>query len=137
MCIRDRRAEKLVEQANHFTVMDTFKINGKLTLGENIADLGGLTIAYDALQIAMKDHPQKAEIEGFTPDQRFFLSWAQVWRSNIRRENQLLRLKTDVHSPAKYRTNGPISNLPAFHKAFNVTEGQALYRSPEEIAKIW
>ena len=133
----NERAEKLVEQANHFTVMDTFKINGKLTLGENIADLGGLTIAYDALQIAMKDHPQKAEIEGFTPDQRFFLSWAQVWRSNIRRENQLLRLKTDVHSPAKYRTNGPISNLPAFHKAFNVTEGQALYRSPEEIAKIW
>lgn len=133
----NERIKFLVEQADNYTVLDTFKINGKLTLGENIADLGGLTIAYDALQIAMQDNPPKPEIDGFSPEQRFYLSWAQVWRSNIRREAQLLRLKTDVHSPAKYRTNGPLSNLQEFHAAFNVTEGQKLYRNPEEVAKIW
>lgn len=131
------RAKILIEQADNYTAIDTFTINGKLTLGENIADLGGLTIAFEALQIAMAKNPPKPLIDGFTPEQRFFLSWAQVWRSNIRRENQLLRLKTDVHSPAKYRTNGPLSNLPEFHKAFNVKQDQALYRAPEEVARIW
>jgi len=127
----------VIEQADNYTVLDTFTINGQLTLGENIADLGGLTISYSAMKIAMQDNPPKAKIDGFTPEQRFFLSWAQVWRSNIRREEQLMRLKTDVHSPAKYRTNGPVSNLPQFYEAFNVTEGQALYRNAESRAKIW
>lgn len=131
------RTRILVEQANNYVVIDTFTINGELTLGENIADLGGLTIAFEALKMAMEKNPPKSNIDGFTPEQRFFLSWAQVWRSNIRRENQLLRLKTDVHSPAKYRTNGPLSNLPEFHQAFNVTEEQKLYRPPEEVARIW
>ncbi|MGC9364489.1 MAG: M13 family metallopeptidase [Fidelibacterota bacterium] len=131
------RTRILVEQANNYVVIDTFTINGELTLGENIADLGGLTIAFEALKMAMEQNPPKASIDGFTPEQRFFLSWAQVWRSNIRRENQLLRLKTDVHSPAKYRTNGPLSNLPAFHQAFNVTEGHKLYRPSDEVARIW
>jgi len=133
----NERTKLVIEQADNYTVLDTFKINGKLTLGENIADLGGLTIAYAALQIAMQENPAKPKIDGFTPEQRFYLSWAQVWRTNIRRENQLLRLKTDVHSPAKYRTNGPVSNFPEFHKAFNVSEGQKLYRNIDEIAKIW
>ncbi len=133
----DQRTKVLVEQADDYAVIDTNKINGRLTLGENIADLGGLTIAYDALQLAMKNNPAKLEVDGFTPEQRFFLSWAQVWRSNIREEEQLMRLKTDPHSPAKYRTNGPISNLPNFHAAFHVKEGQNMYRSPEEVAKIW
>ncbi|MDO9548755.1 MAG: M13 family metallopeptidase [Candidatus Marinimicrobia bacterium] len=133
----NERTKLVIGQADNYTVIDTFKINGKLTLGENIADLGGLTIAFAALQIAMQKNPAKPEIDGVTPEQRFYLSWAQVWRSNIRRENQLLRLKTDVHSPAKYRTNGPVSNLPEFHTAFNVTEDQTLYRNPDEIARIW
>ena len=133
----NERTKLVIEQADNYTVLDTFKINGELTLGENIADLGGLTIAYTALQIAMQKNPTNPEIDGFTPEQRFYLSWAQVWRTNIRRENQLLRLKTDVHSPAKYRTNGPVSNLPEFHKTFNVTDDQTLFRTPEEIARIW
>lgn len=131
------RTRILVEQANNYVAIDTFTINGELTLGENIADLGGLTIAFEALKMAMEQNQPKTNIDGFTPEQRFFLSWAQVWRSNIRRENQLLRFKTDVHSPAKYRTNGPLSNLPEFHQAFNVTQGQKLYRPPEEVARIW
>ena len=127
----------LVDQANNYAVIDTNTINGQLTLGENIADLGGLTIAFDALKLAMAKNPPKSEIDGFTAEQRFYLSWAQVWRSNIRVEEQLKRLKTDVHSPSKYRTNGPISNLTDFHNAFDVKEGQAMYRSPETVAKVW
>jgi len=133
----NKRIKILIEQADAYAAIDTFKINGKLTLGENIADLGGLTIAYDALKMAMKKNPPDKVIDGFTPEQRFFLSWAQVWRSNIRRENQLLRLKTDVHSPAKYRTNGPLSNLPPFFTAFNVHESDKMYRPEDQIAKIW
>lgn len=133
----NKRIKILIEQADDYAAIDTFKINGKLTLGENIADLGGLTIAYDALQMAMKKNPPNKIIDGFTPEQRFFLSWAQVWRSNIRRENLLLRLKTDVHSPAKYRTNGPLSNLPTFFTAFNVHKGDKMYRPENQIAKIW
>lgn len=131
------RAAQLADEFDHFTPVDTFHINGKLTLGENIADLGGLNIAYDALQKALKENPQPEKIDGFTPEQRFFLSYAQVWRNNIRKENLLLRLKTDVHSPGEFRTNGELMNLPAFYAAFGVKEGDKMYLPPEKRVKIW
>jgi len=126
----------LVEQFDHFVVLDTNTVDGELTLGENIADLGGLSIAFDALQMAMQAKPAKT-IDGLTPEQRFFLAWAQVWRSNIREENQLLRLKTDVHSPAIARVNGPFRNIDAFYSAFAVDEDNKLYLPEEERAHVW
>jgi putative endopeptidase len=81
--------------------------------------------------------PAAAKIDGFTPQQRFFLSWAQVWRENVRKESLLLRLKIDVHSPGKFRTIGPFSNLPAFYRAFDLKPGDAMYRPENEIVKIW
>lgn len=133
----NERTQLLVNQFNQFTPVDTVHINGKLTLGENIADLGGLNVAYDALQRALDKNPPKAEIDGFTPDQRFFLGYAQVWRNNIRKKNLLLRLKTDVHSPGKYRVLGSLSNLKAFYTAFNVKKGDKMWRPESERAKIW
>ena len=133
----DERAQVLVDQFNQYFPVDTVHIDGKLTLGENIADLGGLNVSYDALQHAMAKNPPKAEIDGFTPDQRFFLGYAQVWRNNIRKENLLLRLKTDVHSPGKYRVIGPLSDLPTFYAAFDVKEGDAMWRPEDKRAKIW
>jgi putative endopeptidase len=110
-------------------------VNGKLTLGENIADLGGLTIAYYAMQMALDKDGRPALIDGYTPEQRFFISWATIWRQNIRPENQKVRLVTDPHSPGQFRCNGPLSNMTEFMKAFSVQEGAPMVRS--EKAKIW
>lgn len=129
-------ADKLVEQYSGFVALDDLKVNGALTQGENIADLGGLTMAYAALQKALEKNPQKP-IDGFTPDQRFFISFAQVWRNNIREAELKRRLKVDVHSPGKFRTLGPLSNMPEFYKAFEVSKGQAMYRSDAERVEIW
>lgn len=131
------RTEGLVSQFGQFEAVDDVHINGELTLGENIADLGGLNIALDAFREAVKKKPPPGEIDGFTPVQRFFLSWAQIWRRNIRKETLLLRLKTDVHSPDKFRTNGPLINLEAFHSAFNIKPGQPMYLPPEKRVTIW
>lgn len=133
----EARAAVLAKEFDQFVPVDTVHINGKLTLGENIADLGGLNIAFQALQEALKKYPQPQKIDGFTPEQRFFLSYAQVWRNNIRKKALLLRLKTDVHSPGKYRVDGPLKNLPAFFTAFHVKEGDKMYLPPEKRAKIW
>jgi len=132
----DKRAKGLVDQYSNFVAVDTMKIDGKLTLGENIADLGGLTVAYAAFS-KTDEFKEGKKIDGFTPQQRFFLSWAQVWRNNIRDENLKLRLKTDVHSPGKQRVNGPLANLPQFYAAFDVKEGDPMRRSSDEIVKIW
>lgn len=129
-----QRAGLLVKQYDNYAVIDDAHVNGKLTLGENIADLGGLNIAYDAFVKTLKTNEK---IDGFTPKQRFFLSWAQVWRGNIRKESLLMRLKTDVHSPGKFRTIGPFSNLPSFYEAFNVKPGDAMYRPGKDLVKIW
>ncbi|GAB4380033.1 MAG: M13 family metallopeptidase [Calditrichia bacterium] len=131
------RAEILVRQYNEFVPVDTFHVNGKLTLGENIADLGGLNIAYDAFQMAKAKNPQTGKIDGFTPEQRFFLSYAQIWRNNIRPENLKLRLKTDVHSPGEFRANGPLMNMPAFYASFDIKEGDPMYRPESQRAQIW
>jgi len=130
-------AQLVVDQFNGYTVVDSVShVNGRLTLGENIADLGGLTVAYHAMEkaIAGKPHPR---IDGFTPEQRFFLGWAQVWRSLARPEQALNSLKTDSHSPNKWRVNGPLSNMPEFKQAFGCKESDPMVRPESLRARIW
>ncbi|MGB3463390.1 MAG: M13 family metallopeptidase [Rhodanobacter lindaniclasticus] len=138
----DARTAKLVQQFNDYTPIKDkpdAHVNGKLTLGENIADLGGLNVAYDALQVALKQHPAEASqtIDGYTPDQRFFLNWARVWRGNIREQQALLRLNTDPHAPASLRAIGAPSNMPAFATAFQCKPGDAMVRPADKQVKIW
>lgn len=138
----DARAQKLVEQFDAYTPLKDHPdahVNGKLTLGENIADLGGLNVAYDALQAALKAHPQEAgkKIDGYTEDQRFFLNWARVWRSHIRDKQALLSLNTDPHAPNALRAIAAPSNMPAFATAFQCKPGDAMIRPADKQVKIW
>ena len=138
----DSRTAKLVQQFNDYTPIKDkpdAHVNGQLTLGENIADLGGLNVAYDALQVALKQHPEEAgkQIDGYTEDQRFFLNWARVWRGSIREKQALLRLNTDPHAPASLRAIGAPSNMPAFATAFQCKPGDAMVRSDDTQVKIW
>ncbi len=134
----DARGDALVAQYNAFCPLDDGKtcVNGRLTLGENIGDVGGLSLAYRAYKLATagKDVPV---IDGLTGDQRFFLAWAQVWRSQQREDNARQRLRTDSHSPEEYRTNGVVRQMDAWYKAFNVKPGDALYLPPEQRVRIW
>ncbi len=130
----DKRAEGLVEQFDGFPVLDDLTVNGRLTLGENIADLGGVAIAFDALRRAGLDGD---EIDGFTPAQRFFLSYATVWRSNYTDEYIRLITTTDPHAPNHYRTNGPLTNFPPFHEAFALSESDAMVRDESAVVEIW
>jgi predicted metalloendopeptidase len=127
---------RLAAQYDAYEPIEGYHINGKFTLGENIADLGGMTIAHQAylLSLGGKESPV---IDGLTGDQRFFMGWAQVWRRKYRDENLLTRLKTDPHSPSEYRCNGVATNLPAFYSAFDVKESDKLYTPPEKRVKIW
>jgi putative endopeptidase len=127
---------KLVNQFNAYNVLDTIHVNGKLTLGENIGDLGGLNAAYEAFKMT-KQGKSDVKIDGFTPDQRFFLSWAQVWRGNILPESAAQLIVTDSHSPGPYRTIGAPVNMDAWYKAFDVKPGDKLYIAPENRLKIW
>lgn len=130
------KANQVVEQYNAYTVLDSIPVNGKLTLGENLADLGGLAIAY----AAFKKTPQgqsTEKIDGFTPDQRFFLSWAQVWRMNVRPETAAQLILTDPHSPGHARTIGPLVNMDAWYAAFDVQPTDSLYVKPENRIKVW
>ncbi|MEO7305947.1 MAG: M13 family metallopeptidase [Ferruginibacter sp.] len=131
-----KRADEVVQQYNGYTVLDTLHVNGKLTLGENLADLGGLSIAYEAFKNT-KQGKSNEMIDGFTPDQRFFMNWAQVWRSNILPDAAAQRIVTDSHSPSMYRANGPLTNMDAFYKAFNVKPGDKMYKAPELRTRIW
>ncbi len=133
------RAKGIVDQFNGYEVIEGMKVNGELTQGENIADLGGLKIAWDALQIALSRTPDVREkkIDGFTPEQRFFLGYAQVWRQNVRPETMKLRLKTDPHSPGYLRVNGPLSNLPEFAQSFSLPPDAPMVRSGEQQVKVW
>ncbi len=112
-------------------------MNGKLTLGENIADLGGLTVAFAAFQKSMAGKPRPANIDGFTPEQRFFLSWAQVWRESSRPEAVRMQVNTNPHAPAQWRVNGPLSNMPEFARAFSCKPGEPMVRPDEVRAQIW
>ncbi len=130
------RADQVVAQYNAFTVLDTIHVNGKLTLGENLADLGGLNVAYAAFK-KTKEGQSDTKIDGFTPDQRFFLSWAQVWRGSQRPEAAAQRILVDPHSPEQYRTNAPLTNIDAWYAAFNVQPGDKMYKKPEDRTKVW
>jgi putative endopeptidase len=132
----DERASVVIKQFNESMVMDTVHVNGKLTEGENLADLGGLSIAYQAFK-KTKEGQSSEQIDGFTPDQRFFLSWAQVWRANTRDQEMASRIMTDPHSPSELRCNVPISNLEAWYKAFNVQSTDKMYRPVGDRARIW
>ena len=111
-------------------------VNGRLTLGENIADLGGLTVAYFAMEKAIA-HKPRTKIDGFTPEQRFFLAWAQIWRGLSRPEAQLQSLKTNPHSPGKWRVDGPLANMPEFKAAWGCKDGDAMVRPENLRARIW
>lgn len=132
----DEKTKELVTQFDNYTVQDSIHVNGKLTLGENIGDLGGLNVAYEAFKMTEQGKGNK-KIDGFTPDQRFFLSWAQVWRGNILPEAEAQRIIVDSHSPGKYRTIGAPVNMDAWYKAFNVKPGDKLYKKPEDRIRIW
>jgi putative endopeptidase len=134
-----KRAKAIVAQYSACEPLPGQHINGELTLGENIADIGGLKIAYAAFKKAQSKHPETADkkIDGFTPDQRFFLAYAQIWRANQRDELTKLRLATDPHSPGRFRTLVPISNMPEFQKAFNLPDNSPMVRPPNERANIW
>ncbi len=134
----DERGDALVEQYNAFCPLDNGVtcVNGRLTLGENIGDLGGLSLAYRAYKIATEGR-QVPMIDGLTGDQRFFLAWAQVWRSQQREDNARQRLRTDSHSPEEYRVNGVVRNMDAWYDAFDVGPGDPMYLPPDERVSIW
>jgi putative endopeptidase len=138
----DARTAKLVAQFNAYAPIASQPdkhVNGQLTLGENIADLGGLNVAYDALQRALASNPQEADrkIDGYTQDQRFFMNWARVWRGSTRDKRQLVLLNADPHAPLEFRAVGAPSNMPAFAAAFQCSAGDAMVRSGEAQVKIW
>lgn len=132
----EAKTKALGEQFDAYTVLDTIHVIGKLTMGENIGDLGGLNAAYTAFKLT-KQGQSEEKIDGFTPDQRFFLSWAQVWRGNVLDETAAQLIKTDPHSPGPYRTIGAPVNMDAWYKAFDVQPGDKLYKKPEDRIRMW
>ncbi len=135
----EKKAEALVRQFNAYTVADGLAVNGRLTLGENIADLGGASIAYDAFRLRLAKTKQKAgnDATGLTPEQRFFFGFALFERENRRPEAEKTQVLTDPHSPGTFRINGPASNLQEFYQVFDVRKGDKLYREPAKRAKVW
>jgi putative endopeptidase len=133
----NRRAEAVEKQFDNYVAIDTLHVNGKLTLGENIADLGGLLIAHGAYRRSLEGKPEPSPVDGLTGDQRFFLAWAQIWRFETRPEFARLLVNVDPHSPPELRTTGPLSNIPAFARAFGCKPGDPMVRAESERAQIW
>lgn len=131
------QAELVARQFDGYVQVDTLHVNGHLTLGENIADYGGLLTAYDALQRALARDGRPGLIDGFTPEQRFFLAYAQSWRSHTRPEALRNRVTVDPHAPERWRVNGPLSNIPAFAAAFGCKPGDPMVRPADQVAHIW
>ena len=132
-----KRGDALAEQYSAIEVLDSVFINGKYTLGENIGDLGGVLGAYDGLQLHYAENGRPENIDGFTPEQRFFMSWATVWRT-LTRDDALRRLiKTDTHSPGIVRATQPLKNIDAFYDAFDIKEGDDMWLAPEDRVRIW
>jgi putative endopeptidase len=131
-----KRVDRLAAQFDEFVALPGLNVNGRLTLGENIGDLGGLSVAYEAYHLSLggRDAPV---LEGLTGDQRFFLSWAQVWRSLYRDEQLRTMVMSNPHSPPRFRVNGPVRNIDAWYTAFDVKPGDSLYLPPEERVRIW
>lgn len=130
------RAERLVRQYSAYIATDTLRVNGRLTLGENIADLGGLAIAYDALQHALKDQPS-ARVGGYTPEQRFFLAYAQTYRELQSPEFARRRVSVDPHAPGRWRVNGVLANMPAFRAAWGCGMMDDMVRPADQVVTIW
>ncbi|HEY8311059.1 MAG TPA: M13 family metallopeptidase [Gemmatimonadaceae bacterium] len=133
----DEQAQRIVDQFNGYLQVDTTHVNGKLTLGENIADYGGLLTAYDALERALNRTGKRESIDGYTPEQRFFIAYAQSWREHSRPQTMLTRVTVDPHAPAEWRTNGPVSNIAAFAQAFHCQPGDPMVRPPGTVPQIW
>ncbi len=131
-----KKANQVINQYNGFTVLDSLHVNGSLTNGENIADLGGISIAYDAFKMTPQGK-DTTRIDGFTPDQRFFISLAQIWRSKLKDERARQLINVDPHSPAIWRVNGPLMNFQPFYAAFNVQPGDKMYLPDSSRIKIW
>jgi predicted metalloendopeptidase len=132
----DERTGRLVAQYDRYEPVKGYHVNGKLTLGENIADNSGLAISYKAYELSLNGKPAPG-IDGLTGEQRLYMGWATVWRSKTRESEVILRLKTDPHSPADVRGNAPLVNQPGFYEAFGVKAGDKLYLPPQERVTIW
>jgi putative endopeptidase len=132
----EARAKVVEDQYNAYTVLDSLHVNGKLTMGENLADIVGVSVAYDALQKALAGKPRTL-IDGFTPEQRFFLAYAQARRTNMTPQQARLQIQTDPHSPGMFRVNGPLSNMPQFAQAFGCKPGDPMVRGESIRAQIW
>jgi putative endopeptidase len=133
----EKATKALAAQYDKYEPVKGTFVNGTFTNGENIADLGGVNIAYDALQMYLKDKGNPGSISGYTQDQRFFLSWATVWRTLSSEKYMVNQVKTDPHSPGYFRSFGPIINVDAFYIAFDVKQGDKLYKAPADRIKIW
>jgi putative endopeptidase len=131
------RSDALATQYDKIEVLDSVFINGKFTLGENIGDLGGVLGAYDGLQQFFKENGKPDPIDGFTAEQRFFMSWATVWRTLSREDALRTQIKTDPHSPGRYRATQPLQNIDAFYEAFDIQPGDKMYLAPGERVRIW
>ena len=131
------RGDALAAQYSKIEVLDSVYINGKFTLGENIGDLGGVLSAYDGLQLLYKKNGRPEDVNGFTAEQRFFMSWATVWRTLTRDEELRNRIKTDPHSPGRIRATQPLINIDAFYEAFDIKEGDGMFVPVEERVRIW
>ena len=132
-----KRGDALADQYSAIEVLDSVFINGKFTLGENIGDLGGVLGAYDGLQKFFAENGRPADIDGLTAEQRFFMSWATVWRTKIRDEALRTQVQTDPHSPGLSRATQPLQNVDAFYEAFNIVEGDGMYLAPSDRVRIW
>lgn len=133
----EKKVEQLAAQYDQYEPVKGTFVNGKFTSGENIGDLGGVAVAYEALQMYMKDFGELPKIDGFTQNQRFFLSWATVWRTKSTEKYMINQVKTDPHSPGYFRSFAPLLNVDGFHEAFNTKPGDKLYKAPEDRIKIW
>ncbi|MDB2426855.1 M13 family metallopeptidase, partial [Flavobacteriaceae bacterium] len=133
----EKRGNALAEQYSAIEVLDSVYINGKFTLGENIGDLGGVLGAYDGLQLYMNENGRPDNIDGFTAEQRFFMSWATVWRTLTREDALRTQIKTDPHSPGIQRATQPLKNVDAFYTAFDIQEGDKMYLPKEQRVRIW
>jgi predicted metalloendopeptidase len=132
------RSKAIVSQYSEYEPLPGLHLNGELTQGENIADIGGVKLAYMALQKALAKKGGKQEkVDGFTPEQRFFLGFAQIWRNNQREEDLKLQVNTNPHSPGRFRTIGPLSNLVEFQKAFEIPDGSPMIRPEDKRVNIW
>jgi putative endopeptidase len=130
------KTKLIVEQYSSYTVLNNLHINGDATQGENIADLGGTVMGYEAFK-KTKQGQSTELIGGYTPDQRFFLGYAYAWMMVYTKETLEQRVMSDVHSPAEFRVNGAVANMPEFHKAFGVKAGDAMYRGDSVLVRIW